>query len=45
MKIEIKNIGGIWYILINDSLPKRYNELNDSEKKFFNTFLKEFKTH
>ncbi len=45
MKIEFKNIAGIWYCLINDSPPQRYHELSDSEKEFFNQFLKEFKTH
>ena len=45
MKIEFRNIGGIWYAIINDSPPQRYNELSDSEKEYFNTFIREFKTH
>jgi hypothetical protein len=45
MKVEFKNIGGIWYMLKNDSQPQRYHELSDTEKEFFNQFIKEFKTH
>lgn len=45
MKIKFKNIGGIWYAIINDSPPQRYHELSDSEKTIFNDFIKEFKTH
>ena len=45
MKIEFKNIAGIWYALINDGIPQRYHELSDTEKLFFNQFIKEFKMH
>ena len=45
MKIEFQNIGGIWYAMINNSLPQHYHELSDSEKIIFNDFIKEFKTH
>ncbi len=45
MKIEFKNISGIWYAIINNSQPQRYYELSESEKQFFNNFIKEFKTH
>lgn len=45
MEIKFKNIGGIWYAIINNSQPQRYHELSDSEKQIFNNFIKEFKTH
>lgn len=45
MKLEFRNIGGIWFCIINGSPPQRYHELSESEKVFFNDFIKEFKTH
>lgn len=45
MEIQLKNIGGIWYAIIDKSPPQRYHELSDNQKSIFNNFIKEFKTH
>jgi len=45
IKMEIINIGGIWNAIINDSMPKRYFELNDYEKVIFTLLLKNKKTY
>ena len=43
MKIEFKNILGMWYMIKNDSQPQRYHELSEKDKEFFNQFLKQYK--
>ena len=45
MKIEFKNILGMWYMIKNDSQPQRYHELSEIGKEFFNNFIKESKIH